>query len=137
MAIPVEEKIATREDVLAAVDDAWQRMEAVVLKMGPVLDSGPDAGGWTPRQVLSHLIGSWELDAARMGFYLDDKARANVPIAFHEVYWKPEYETAPIKSFYLRLKAAYLGERALIESLTPEELASVGRGRGGDSTLAE
>ena len=49
----------TLDAIREAMDEAWRHVRAVVQEMGPVLDAGPDAGGWTPRQVLSHIVGAW------------------------------------------------------------------------------
>jgi hypothetical protein len=128
----------TVDDVLAALEASYTRTLAALRRLGPHLDAGPDAGGWTPRQVLSHIIGSWELDAVRMGHFLDQRARDDMRIVPHYHYMKEEYETAPLLSFELALRKAYLGLRVLVQELTPADLALTARSNfGRESTLAE
>jgi hypothetical protein len=61
-----------------AMDEAWRHIRVVVQEMGPVLDAGPDAGGWTPRQVLSHIVGAWQRVPIHASFFL--AGRREVPI---------------------------------------------------------
>lgn len=51
------EATITMEDILVAMEQTWTRIECVLEHFAPVLDGEPDAGGWTPRQLLSHR--SW------------------------------------------------------------------------------
>lgn len=125
----------TQAQVIEALDETWKRTETIMNRLRPALDSGPDAGGWTPRQVLTHLIGSWELDAVRMGYFLEDEAKDRNRIVPHFDYWKAEYENAPFISYYLAMRKAYLGLRALVQELTDEELARPGHVNGRANTL--
>ena len=73
-----------------------------------------------------------------MGHFLDQSARDNMKIIPHYHYMKDEYETAPRRSFELALRKAYLGLRALVQELTPAELALTAESNfGRESTLAE
>lgn len=138
---PVVEATApslTVDDVLAVLEDSYTRSLTALRQLGPHLDSGPDTGGWTPRQVLTHVIGSWELDAVRIGHFLDQRARDSMMIIPHHHYMKEEYVHAPLLSFELALRKAYLGLRALVLELTPDQLALTAQSNfGRESTLAE
>ena len=79
-----KEATITIEDILVAVEQTWTRIERVLEHFEPVLDSGPDAGGWTQRQVLSHLTGSWQRVPIHAAFLLS--GRAEVPIVFGDSF---------------------------------------------------
>jgi len=125
----------TREAMLAVVDQTWARLASVLEKFEPVLDNGPDAGGWTPRQVLSHLVGSWQRVPIHSAFFLAE--RPEVPIIFGDSYWILEWEHAPIEAFREAMLAAYEGNKAFIRRLTPADLARVSKTHLGMMTLGE
>jgi hypothetical protein len=125
----------TTEALMAVVDQTWARLALVLDKLEPVLDNGPDAGGWTPRQVLSHLVGSWQRVPVHSAFFL--AGRPEVPISFGHSYWIPEWEQAPMEAFKGAMLAAYEGNRAFLRRLTSSDLASVSKTQLGAMTLGE
>jgi hypothetical protein len=130
-----KEATITIQDILVAMEQTWTRIERVLEQFEPVLDSGPDAGGWTPRQVLSHLTGSWQRVPIHAAFFL--AGRAVVPIVFGDSYWIPEWENAPLEAFTLTMHAAYEGNRWFVRDLAPLDLTRTAGTRFGVMTLGQ
>lgn len=129
------EEIQQVEGILRGMEQTWARLEEALNQIGPWLESGPDAGGWTPRQLLSHLTGGWQRVPLHGAFFLAEKA--NVPIFTNESYWIPEWEYAPLEAFTVSLRAAYEGNRAFVRTLRAEDLARTSETRFGKTTLGE
>lgn len=129
------EETITTEEVLATMQQTWTRMERVLERFAPVLDAGPDAGGWTPRQLLSHLTGAWQRVPIHSAFFLAD--RAEVPIVFGESYRIPEWENAPLEGFTLAMRAAYEGNQQFVRDLAPLDLSRTAGTRFGAMTLGQ
>src|SRR5215472_14228845 len=127
------ETTVTKEDILVAMEQTWARLERVLEHFESILDTGPDAGGWTPRQVLSHLTGAWQLVPIHSAFILT--GRAEVPIVFGDSYWIPEWENAPLQAFTLAMRAAYEGNRLFVHGLAPLDLSRTAGTRFGTMTL--
>ncbi|HEY7123428.1 MAG TPA: DinB family protein [Ktedonobacterales bacterium] len=125
----------TLEAVTTSLEETWSRLERVLARIGPVLSAGPDAGGWTPRQLLSHLIGAWQRVPVHAGFYL--AGAKDVPIQLHDPYWLKEWETAPFESFLLAFRAAYDSNKAFLRQLDPAMLSRRARTPFGESSLGE
>lgn len=113
-----KEATITIEDILVAMEQTWTRIERVLEHFEPVLDAGPDAGGWTPHQVLSHLTGSWQRVPIHAAFLL--AGRAEVPIVFGDSFLIPEWENAPLEAFTLAMRADYEGNRLSVRDLALE-----------------
>jgi hypothetical protein len=58
----------TIDTLIAMIDDAWATQEAIIRQLAPALSGGIDPGGWTARQLLSHLIGAWQRVPIHAGF---------------------------------------------------------------------
>jgi len=125
----------TIENILVAMEQTWTRIERVLEHFEPVLDSRPDAGGWTPRQVLSHLTGSWQRVPVHAAFIL--AGRSEVPIVFGDSYWIPEWGNAPLEAFTLSMRAAYEGNRRFVRDLAPFDLTRTAGTRFGVMTLGQ
>ncbi len=129
------EATITIEDILLAMEQTWTRLERVLEHFEPVLDAGPDAGGWTPRQVLSHLTGAWQRVPIHSAFFLTGEAE--VPILFGDSYWILEWENAPLEAFTLAMRAAYEGNRMLVRDLAHGDLSRTAGTRFGVMTLGQ
>jgi DinB superfamily len=127
----------TISELRAALDRTYAQLDGVLQRMGEVLDAGPDAGGWTPRQVLSHVIGSLWRVPVHAGFYLSPAEPSKVPIQRDDSYWMPEWETAPLDSFALGLRSAYQGNIAMLQALDPSVLDHTGETDFGALTLGQ
>jgi hypothetical protein len=129
------EAAITLEDIIAAMEQTWTHLERAPEQFEPLLDAGPDAGGWTPRQVLSHLTGAWQRVPIHSAFFLT--GRREVPILFGDSYWIPEWENAPLTAFILAMRAAYEGNRWFVQDLAPLDLSRSAGTRFGAMTLGQ
>jgi hypothetical protein len=125
----------TLDAIREAMDEAWRHVSAVVGEMEPVLDAGPDAGGWTPRQVLSHIVGAWQRVPIHASFFLAGCEVA--PIQLGDDYWIAEWQTAPLEAFLLAIETAYEGSSALLRLLDAKALATRAQTPFGEVTLGE
>lgn len=130
-----DSKTITTAAMLSVIDQAWEQVMTVLERFEPVLDSDPVAGGWTPRQVLSHIVGSWQRVPVHTAFFVTGQAA--VPIVFGDAFWIPEWEHAPIEAFKYALHVAYEGSKALIRQLMPDDLARTCKTPLGEMSLAE
>jgi hypothetical protein len=130
-----DSKAITTAAMLSVIDQTWERLMAVLDRFEPALDAGPVAGGWTPRQVLSHIVGSWQRVPVHVAFFL--AGQATVPIVFGDAFWIPEWEIAPIGAFKYALQVAYEGSKAFIRQLTPDDLMRTSRTPLGEMSLGE
>ena len=78
------------------------------------------AGDWTPRQILSHIIGSLQRSPVQAGYFVANISP--VPVTFSDPYWVEMWHTAPSASFKLALQAAVESNRVLVRSLTSDVL---------------
>lgn len=125
----------TASAIVSVIDQTWKQLSIALDRIEPVLDAGPDAGGWTPRQVLSHIVGCSQRVSMHAAFFLT--GQPEVPIVFGNDFWTPEWEHAPIEAFRLALQVAYAGCRTLLSQLTPEDLALTSKTQLGTMSLGE
>ena len=125
----------TVERLLAIIDEAGTGLNSILANFEPVLDAGPDAGGWTPRQLLSHIVGAWYRVPIHTGFYLAN--RNEVPILMGDQYWVAEWETAPLISFTIAMQAGVAACKALVQTLTPSDLLKEAETPFGRMTLGD
>ena len=107
-------------DGLIALLDSLQLEYTTLLDQLSLETPAPAEGEWTPRQVLSHVIGALNRTPIHAGYFF--AAENHVPIVFHDPYWIPEWHGAPMESFKLSLRAAIEGNKAFIRSLMPTDL---------------
>jgi hypothetical protein len=127
----------TIDTLMTAADEAGKLLEGIVSQYGPILDGGPDSGGWTPRQVLSHLVGALQRTPIHVGYFLDGDPSQPVPVMISDPYWIAEWGTAPLASFLLALRAAIEGNKAFLRTLDPAMLSRSRRMTFGEMTLAK
>lgn len=125
----------TTAAMLSVIDQTWERLMTVLDRFEPVLDAGPITDGWTPRQVLSHIVGSWQRVPVHVAFFLS--GRAMVPIVFGDAFWIPEWETAPIEAFRYAMQVACEGSKAFVRQLTPRDLTCTCKTPLGEMSLGE
>ena len=77
-------------------------------------------GEWTPRQILSHIIGSLQRAPAQAGYFA--ATISPVPVTFSDPYWIEMWHSAPADSFKLALQATVEGNKALVRNLAPDVL---------------
>jgi hypothetical protein len=127
----------TTGSILAAMDETYVRLDSILCIFGPYLDAGPDAGGWTARQVLSHLVGAWQRIPVHAAYFFDSSFTGQVPIQLHSDYWIGEWESAPLAAFAVAMEAAYTGARAFVQDLDPTDLNRRADTPFGESSLGE
>ena len=127
----------TISELRAALDRTYAQLDGVLQRMGEVLSAEPDADGWTPRQVLAHVIGSLTRIPILAGFFLAPSEPCKVPTLTDDRYWLPEWEMAPLDSFALGLRAAYHGNIAVLQALDPSVLDRTGESSRETLTLGQ
>lgn len=118
-----ESTAITVEALLAAADGTIATQRAQVARLANPLPEEADEGGWTVRQLLSHLVGAWQRVTVHSGHVIGGDG--NVPIDIGDAYWIPEWEAAPVSSFALALEAGYVGARAFLAGLDQATLDRV------------
>ncbi len=109
-------------DLLAMVDTVGQAQTDLFARIIPGQLDLPDPGGWTTREILSHVVGSWQRVPLWASFFLDGDPTVPVPIFPHDPFWMREWETAPLAAFKLSLAAAIAGNKAFLQTLDTEAL---------------
>lgn len=113
---------ASLQEIEAAMGRAWDRIEAELLQLAPVLENGPTKdNGWSTRELLSHIVGSWQRVPLHASFFLEGMPLA---VEIDNCFWTPEWETAPLSAFRMCLQAAFDGNKALLHRLEPGDLTS-------------
>ncbi|HEY3413340.1 MAG TPA: hypothetical protein VGM51_09840 [Armatimonadota bacterium] len=118
------ESVPTLPEIETAMNSAWKKMEAILPRVGPVLDSGPNASGWTPRELLSHMVGAWQRVPMHTAFFRDS---VDVPVQVADPCWTPEWATAPISAFQACLEAGYDLNKAFLSRVKESELSIHGK----------
>jgi hypothetical protein len=116
-----EQQTPNLDQIAAAADQTWQRLSEIIDRLAGHLPAGADPGGWTIRQLLSHLIGSWQRVPVHAAFFLSDDV-TSVPNRIHDPYWIAEWEDAPLVAFRLAMETAYHGNKAFLAGLDPATL---------------
>jgi hypothetical protein len=107
-------------DVLLGMLDATLGEYETLLTQIDIDSPAPAADPWDARHVLSHVIGAMQRAPFQAGFFLT--GASTVPVTFHDPYWLPEYENAPLDSFRTALKAVFEGNKAALRAIAPQDL---------------
>jgi hypothetical protein len=134
-AASAEEPTVTVDTILTAMDETWKRLDRVLSRLEPALSAGPDAGGWTVRDLLSHLVGAWQRVPVHASFFLAN--RPEVPIQVGDRYWITEWQTAPLEAFILAMRTSYEGSKLFVRGLDPAALSRRAQTPFGELTLGE
>lgn len=126
----------TVDSITAAADETFQALEAIIDTLPASLPDGAYNGGWTMRQILSHIVGSYQRMPIYLGIY---RAPSDdfVPVVTHDPFWISAWGTAPVESFRAALAVTYTGIKSLVAGLSSDDLAVIrtvpfGRVRLGD-----
>lgn len=118
--MPETQTIPTLAEINTEMERAWKSVEAVLPKIAPALENGPTKDdGWTTRELLSHVVGSWQRVPLHAAYFLEG---APLPIQIDNCFWTPEWQTAPLSAFQLSIQAAYEGNKAFLGRLTEADL---------------
>ncbi|HEX6289040.1 MAG TPA: DinB family protein [Herpetosiphonaceae bacterium] len=112
----------TLPDLIALVDMVGQAQVDLFAQITPRQLDTRERGGWTGREILSHIIGSWQRVPLWASFYLDADSTTPVPIHTHDPFWIREWQTTPVTGFKLSLAAAIGGNHVFLRSLDPDVL---------------
>jgi hypothetical protein len=110
----------TVDSLIAVIDNTYHEFDVILEQFGTTIDAEPDANGWTPRQLLSHVIGTWQRAPLQAGFFLTNAKE--IPVIFHDPFWIPEYANAPLPAFRAALIAAAEGIKAYLRSLSAGDI---------------
>lgn len=109
----------TPDSLIAHLDDLNTQLSIIIDQLdlnAPIAQPGD----WTPRQVLSHIIGSLNRSPIQAGYFIANVSP--VPVTFSDPYWIEVWHSAPAAAFKLALQAAVEGNKALVHSLTADIL---------------
>jgi hypothetical protein len=132
------QQIPTLEAVRAACDTCRQHIASALERLSDPISDEPDAGGWSTRQLLSHLIGAFYRVPIQASFALagaGNNGVPTIPIEMHDAYWLQEWETASVQTFRTALEVTYHGNLAFLDTLSPADLAVEANTRFGEMNL--
>ena len=105
----------TVDTLVASLDATLAEFNAILDQLDSAFETASSPAGWSPRQVLSHVIGTWQRIPLQAGFFL---AGVNeIPVLYHDPYWIAEYTNAPLPAFRASLTAAAEGIKGFLRSL--------------------
>ncbi len=121
-----EQQTPTLDAVRGACDTCREHILNALGRLSDPIADDPDAGGWSTRQLLSHLIGAFYRVPIQASFVLAGAGNDNmpsIPIVMHDPYWVQEWESATLHTFRTALEVTYHGNLAFLDALTPADLA--------------
>lgn len=113
----------TIEVIAGALEQSYAQISSALANLSDPLSEVADEGGWTVRQLLSHLIGALHRVPIHTGYFLSGVE--SLPLVIGDEYWISEWSTAPVRSFSLALDAAYQGVKAILPTVAPDNLQRV------------
>jgi hypothetical protein len=116
----VQTEVPTIEAIQVAMAQTQNQLNGLLSTLSDPLSNESDAGGWTVRQLLSHLVGSLQRVPVHAGFILNRSD--SLTIRSDEDFWIPEWDGAPLRVFQLSIEAGFEGCRSLVASLNPDDL---------------
>ncbi len=115
------------------MDQSYEQLSVLLNVLSDPLSDVPDEGGWTIRQLLSHLAGAYQRVPIHSGFVLG--GNGSVPILFDDAYWIPEWENAPLNLFQRSIEEGSQGCKAFVASPGERDLELRADTRFGEMTL--
>jgi hypothetical protein len=107
----------TPESLAAQLEYLKSELDSLIDQLD--LDSAvPQPGEWTPRQILSHIIGSLQRSPVYAGYFV--ASISPVPVTFSDPYWIDAWHLAPSASFKLAYQSAIEANKALVHGLAPD-----------------
>jgi hypothetical protein len=104
----------TIDSLVGILNATCSEFEAIIAQLD--LDApAPAEGEWTPRQVLSHVIGALHRTPQHVGYFL--ATVPEIPIIFNDPYWLSLWDSAPKAAFVASLRAEVAGNKALLQNL--------------------
>jgi hypothetical protein len=124
------------ESIVAVADQVYQSLLALVDTLPSPIPERPYQGEWNTRQLLSHIIGSYQRIATHAGYFLAETSET-VPVTPHDPFYLADWVNAPTGAFRAALVAAYQGVKAIAASLSPDDLATIRMTPFGDMALGD
>ncbi|MGH2549518.1 MAG: DinB family protein [Thermomicrobiales bacterium] len=125
-----EQSLPTIEELRAACDTNYAMVRSALDRLENPLSDEKDEGGWSVKQLLSHLIGAMYRVPIHSSYYFtsgDGNAIPDIPVEAHNDYWIKEWDTATTATYLSALDLAYQGNLAFLSKLDPTDLARPGK----------
>lgn len=131
------ETIPTLDEIKAACDANYAQIVSALDRLENPFSDEKDEGGWSVKQLLSHLIGALYRVPIHASFYLASPLDAvpKIPFDAHNDYWINEWEHATTATFRAALDVAYHGNLAFLATLDPADFSRRGNTPFGEWTL--
>ena len=107
--------VITVDSLIASLDETLAEFNAILDQLGPAFETASSPAGWSPRQVLSHVIGTWQRIPFQAAYFLTDAK--DIPVVYHDPFWITEYTNAPLAAFRASLLAAAEGIKGFLRNL--------------------
>lgn len=124
-----EQTPPTIEALKAACDANYAQVKSALDRLENPLSDAKDEGGWSVKQLLSHLIGAMYRVPIHASFYFaagNGDALPDIPIEPHNDYWINEWNDATTVNYRAALDLAYQGNLAFLSTLDPADLTRAG-----------
>lgn len=124
-----EQPLPTVADLRAACDANYAQVRSALDRLDNPLSETKDEGGWSVKQLLSHLIGAMYRVPIHASFYFvpgSEDVIPDIPIEAHNDYWMSEWNNATTANFRAALDLAYQGNLAFLSTLDPADLSRAG-----------
>ena len=105
----------TVDTLIAQLDETLAEFNTILDQLGPAFEVASSPAGWSPRQVLSHVIGTWQRIPFQAAFFLTDAK--DIPVVYHDPFWITEYTNAPLAAFRASMLAAAEGIKGFLRTL--------------------
>lgn len=131
------ETVPTLDEVKVACDANYAQINGALDRLTDPLSDEKDEGGWSIKQLLSHMIGAFQLVPVHASFYLASPGDLvpEIPIEAHNDYWINVWDHAGVENYRAALNLAYHGNLAFLARLNPAELSRRGNTPFGEWTL--
>jgi len=123
-----ERPLPTIEGLKSACDANYALVKNALDRLEDPLSDEKDEGGWSVKQLLSHLIGAMYRVPIHASFYLAGNGDAvpDIPIEPHNDYWINEWNNATTANYRAALDLAYQGNVAFLATLDAADLTRPG-----------
>jgi hypothetical protein len=124
-----QQSAPTIEELKSACDANYAQVKSALDRLGNPLSDEKDEGGWSVKQLLSHLIGAMYRVPIHASFYFTGNGEAVpvIPIEAHNDYWIGEWADATTANYQAALDLAYQGNLAFLAALDPADLNRTGQ----------
>lgn len=125
-----EQTAPTIEGLKAACEANYALVKSALDRLENPLSDKKDEGGWSVKQLLSHLIGAMYRVPIHASFYFaagNGDVVPDIPIEPHNDYWITEWNNATTANYQAALDLAYQGNLAFLAKLDSADLTRPGK----------